>query len=85
MSDYDTSDLIHLSIDEKPLDFAHALADILGQKVFDAVEARRTEVANDLFVDSYVAEAPEEVQEEPETQEETPEEQPEEVEDAEIS
>jgi len=50
---YTTTDLIGHALDERPLDFADVLGSMLADRALEALEARRTEIANDLFVTDY--------------------------------
>lgn len=51
---YDISDLIAATIEEKPIDFETAFNDMLIDKIRDAVEVKRIEVAQNMFNNSSV-------------------------------
>lgn len=51
---YDISDLIAATIEEKPIDFETAFNDMLIDKIRDAVEVKRIEVAQSMFNNSTV-------------------------------
>jgi hypothetical protein len=45
----DTTDLIGLSIDKNPVDFADVLDTLLRQKAVDALENKKIELANSIY------------------------------------
>ena len=49
-----TVDLITQALEERPIDFADVLGTLLADRALEALEQRRTEVANDLFVNNTV-------------------------------
>jgi len=48
-STYSIQDLVKFSYDQKPLDFEQAFNSILSGKIADAVDAKKTEVAQYMF------------------------------------
>lgn len=50
MSDYTVTDLIKYSIEQKPVDFEAAFNDLIADKIQSAVDARKVEIAQGMFV-----------------------------------
>ena len=46
----DVNDLLSFAIEKNPVDFADAFKNIIQQKQLDALEARRTELAQSMYV-----------------------------------
>ena len=47
-------DLISQALQERPIDFADVLGSLLADRALEALEYRRSEIANDLFVNNPV-------------------------------
>jgi len=59
MSEYTTSDMVGFALEKKPEDFKTAFADIMLDKIADAIDAKKQEVAKTYF--NYEASDEEEV------------------------
>jgi len=51
---YTPVDLITHALDERPIDFADVLGSLLADRALEALDARRSEIANDLFVNDVI-------------------------------
>ena len=49
MSDYTTQDMVGFALEKKPEDFKTAFADIMLDKIADALDAKKKEVAATYF------------------------------------
>jgi hypothetical protein len=49
MTDVTVIDLIQYASENKPIEFASALDNILGQKALEAIEAKKLEIAASMF------------------------------------
>lgn len=49
MSDYTTQDMVGFALEKKPEDFKTAFADIMLDKIADALDAKKKEVASTYF------------------------------------
>lgn len=46
---YDISDLIHFAIDHKPVEFTQAFSGIMNDRITDAVNNRKIDIAQAVF------------------------------------
>lgn len=49
MNKYDVSDLIVSAIEQKPLDFENAFNDLVVDKIRDAVEQKKIDIAQQMY------------------------------------
>jgi hypothetical protein len=47
--EYRVADLINFSSNQKPIDFEHAFRGVIAGKISDAIDARKTLVAQSMF------------------------------------
>ena len=49
MPDYNTFDLIDLTVDEKPAEVSVAFDELIGQRIVDIIAQKKVEVAQQMF------------------------------------
>ena len=49
MPDYNTFDIIDLTVDEKPAEISVAFDELIGQKIVDVIAQKKVEVAQQMF------------------------------------
>lgn len=49
MPDYNTFDIIDLTVDEKPAEISVAFDELIGQKIVDVIAQKKVEVAQKMF------------------------------------
>lgn len=52
MDKYDTRDLIAASVNEKPNDFENVFNSLIKDRISDAIEIKKQEIAQSMFNDS---------------------------------
>jgi hypothetical protein len=53
MSDFKTSDIISFAIQQKPIEFENAFKALIHDKLVDAVDMKKQEIAKSLFNPQY--------------------------------
>lgn len=49
MPDYNTFDIIDLTVDEKPAEISVAFDELIGQKIVDVIAQKKVEIAQQMF------------------------------------
>jgi hypothetical protein len=73
-TEYNTTDMIHYAIDQKPIDFENTFKSLINDKLVAAIDAKKMEIASRLYSNDE-SESDDESEEYIETEEETSEDQ----------
>lgn len=65
----DIKDLLDFAVNKKPVEFQSAFNDIMSERISDAIETRKVEIAQSLYSENVEEADPDDTEEDSETEE----------------